>query len=320
MFEFTSPQTLDEAFQLWHDKARWFAGGTDLIPEMRLGLAQFARLVNLKQISELRGITQTSEGVRIGALTTLTEIAESQIIRDHYAALAEACDFSASPQLRNVATIGGNLVQDSRCPYYRGDFNCWLKGGKTCFMREGESREAAVIGYGDCVHVHPSDPANALVALETKVNVHGPNGIREIDAGEFLNAPSAGGKRMTGLKPDEIITSYQLPRFENAHSAYLKEMDRATWTFALASATVRLELRENTRRVARARVVLGGVAPVPWREHRAEELLVGETISEKVAARAAEECLRDAQPFAHNAYKVRLARTLVKRAILRCAS
>src|SRR5512140_1717199 len=134
MFEFTSPQTLDDALQLWNDKARWFAGGTDLVPEMRLGLAQFARLVNLKQIAELRGITPTNDGVHIGALTTLTELAESKIIRDHYTVLAEACDFSATPQLRNVATIGGNLVQDSRCSYFRGDFSCWLKGGKTCFM------------------------------------------------------------------------------------------------------------------------------------------------------------------------------------------
>lgn len=316
MFEFTSPQTLDDAFALWTDQSRWFAGGTDLLPEMRLGLARFARLVNLKQIAELRGITQTSAGVRIGALTTLTELAESKIIRDHYGALAEACDFSASPQLRNVATIGGNLVQDSRCAYYRGDFNCWLKGGKTCFMRDGESREAAVIGYGDCVHVHPSDPANALVALDAKISLRGPNGMREVAVEEFLKAPAGGDRRMTVSQPNEIITSYQLPRRGDAASAYLKEMDRAVWTFALASAAICLDMHAG--QVSGARIVIGGVAPIPWREPRGEEILVGEEISEKVAARAAEACLRDAKALAHNSYKVKLARILVKRAILSC--
>jgi len=314
MFEFISPQTLDDALQLYHDQARWFAGGTDLIPEMRLGLAHFARLVNLKQIREMQGIEGNDGTVRIGALATLTEIAESKIIRDHYTALAEACDFSASPQLRNVATIGGNAVQDSRCAYYRGDFNCWLKGGKTCFMRDGENREAAVVGYGDCVHVHPSDPANALVALDATISVRGPNGVREIVAADFFRAPTADNKRMNVLHPNEIITAYQLPRLQNSRSAYLKEMDRATWTFALASAAVRLDVRDG--KISGARVVIGGVAPVPWRENRAEEILVGEKISEKVAARAAEECLRDAKPLAHNAYKLRLARTMVKRAII----
>lgn len=286
------------------------------MPEMRLGLAQFTRLVNLKQIAQLRGISQTSYGVRIGALTTLTELAESKIIRDHYTALAEACNFSASPQLRNVATIGGNAAQDSRCPYYRGDFKCWLKGAKTCFMRDGESREAAVVGYGDCVHVHPSDPANALIVLDATISVRGPNGVRKIAAVDFFRAPTADNRRMNVLEQNEIIINYQLPRFQNVRSAYLKEMDRAIWTFALASAAVRLDMRDG--KISGARVVIGGVANVPWRENRAEEILIGEKISEKVAACAADECLRDAKPLAHNAYKVRLARTLVKRAILKC--
>lgn len=315
MFEFTSPQTLEDALELATDRSRWLAGGTDLLPEMKLGLATFARLVNLKQVAEMRGIHETSDGLNIGALTTLTEIAESKVIREKYRALAEACDVSASPQLRNVATIGGNLNQDSRCAYYRGAFHCWLKGGTKCFMREGETREAALVGYDDCVHVYPSDPANALIALEAIISVRGKGGSREIAAADFFRSPSDTNKRMNVLQPDEIITNIQLP-ITDAKSAYLKAMDRATWTFALASAAVRLDLRDGTRSVSQARVVLGGVAPVPWREQRAEGMLVGKEITEEVASRAADECLRDAKPLAHNGYKVRLARALVKRAIL----
>ncbi len=314
MFEFTSPKTLDDALELWNDRARWFAGGTDLVPEMKLGLATFARLVNLKQVAEMRGIQETSDGLRIGALTTLTEIAESKIVREQYRALGEACDISASPQLRNVATIGGNLNQDSRCAYYRGAFHCWLKGGARCFMHDGENREAALIGYDDCVHVYPSDPANALVALDAIISVRGRNGEREIAVGEFFRSPTDASKRLNVLQPDEIIFSLSIPNLSVSRSSYLKAMDRATWTFALASAAVRLDLSDG--KISGARVVLGGVAPVPWREHHAEEILNGESVSEELAARAAEECLRNAKPLAHNGYKVRLARALVKRAIL----
>ncbi len=314
MFEFTSPETIDDALELGNDRSRWFAGGTDLVPEMKLGLATFARLVNLKQVGEMRGIEATSDGLRIGALTTLTEISENKRIRNGHAALAEACDVSASPQLRNMATIGGNLNQDSRCAYYRGAFHCWLKGGAKCFMREGENREAAVIGYGDCVHVYPSDPANALIALDAKVSVRGKSGSREIATEEFFRAPSDTNKRMNVLQLDEIITNLSIPNLSVSRSAYLKAMDRATFTFALASAAVRLDLIDG--KISGARVVLGGVAPVPWRERRAEEILVGEEISEEIAARAASECLRDAKPLEHNSYKIRLARALVKRAIL----
>ena len=313
-FEFTSPSTIDDAMQLWNERAQWYAGGTDLVPEMKMGLATPARLVNLKQISEMRGITRASEGLRIGALSTLTEIAENMFVRERYPALAQACELSASPQLRNVATIGGNLNQDSRCAYFRGAFPCWLKGGTTCYARGGENREAAIVGYGECVHVHPSDPANALVALDAKIIVRGENGMREIAAGEFIKPPTAYNKRLNFLEPNELIVNYQLPLSNNSRSAFLKAMDRATWTFAMASAAVRLEFANG--KISDARIVVGGVAPFPWREHEAEGVLRGHSLSEEVAARAAGLCLRDAQPLAHNGYKVRLARALVKRAIM----
>ncbi len=313
-FEFTSPQTLDDALQLYHEKARWFAGGIDLVPEIKTGMAVPARLVNLKQIAELRGIAKTDSDLRIGALTTLTEIAESRVVREKYRALADACEFSASPQLRNVATIGGNLNQDSRCPYYRAGFHCWLKGGATCYMRGGENREAAIIGYHECVHVHPSDPAAALVALDAKIGVRGKNGAREIAAEEFFRAPTSDNRRLNVLPPDEVITHLQIPISVNSRSVYLKAMDRATWTFALASAAVRLAFTDG--KISDARVVIGGIAPVPWRARAAETILQSQALDADLAARAAEQAVQDAEPLAHNAYKIRLARALVKRAIV----
>lgn len=313
-FEFTSPQTLDDALQLYHDRARWFAGGTDLVPEIKTGTSAPARLVNLKQIAELRGIEETGEGLRIGGLTTLTEIAESRPVREKCRALADACEFSASPQLRHVATIGGNLNQDSRCPYYRGGFYCWLKGGATCYMRGGESREAAIIGYHDCVHVHPSDPAAALVALDAKIGVRGKNGAREIAAEVFFRAPAGDNRRLNVLPPDEVITHLQIPISSNSRSVYLKAMDRATWTFALVSAAARLDFTDG--KISDARVVIGGIAPVPWRAREVEILLQDQVLNADLAARAAEQAIQDAEPLAHNAYKIRLARALVKRAIV----
>jgi xanthine dehydrogenase YagS FAD-binding subunit len=312
-FEFTSPQTLEDALKLWHADARWLAGGTDLVPELRAELAKPQRVVNLKAISDLRGMRETNDGLRIGALATLAEIVASAMVRERYRALAEACDVAASPQLRNVATIGGNLAQDSRCEYYRGAFRCWLKGGDVCYMREGENREAAIMGYQDCVHVHPSDPATALVALDAKIVARGNNGTREIAASDFFHAPANGDRRLNVLRPDEVITQIQLPNLSNSRSTFLKAMDRAVWTYALASAAVRLDF--DNGKIIGARIVLGGVAPMPWREERAANILIGQEWSAELGGRVAEQVAQDAKPLTHNAYKVRLARALVKRGI-----
>ena len=184
-FEYAFPETVGEAIAANETNARWLAGGTDLIPELKNELVAPARLVNLKKIPELRGMIENAQGLRIGALTTLSDIAENAIVRTRYRALAQACDLAASPQIRNMATIGGNLCQDSRCAYYRNGFECFLRGGDKCYMRAGENREAAVIGYHDCVHVHPSDPANALVAFDAQVVLRGRAGEHTISLAEF---------------------------------------------------------------------------------------------------------------------------------------
>lgn len=316
-FELAFPETIETAMAAHENGARWLAGGTDLIPEIKMGLAMPARLVNLKHIAGLRGIQETDDGVRIGALTTLSEIAGHPLMRSTYRALAQACDLSASPQIRNVGTIGGNLNQSSRCAYYRNDFPCWLRGGEKCFARDGENRESAVIGYGDCVHVHPSDPANALVVFDARILAQSGAGERVIAAQDFFRAPDANDARMNVLARDEIITAIVLPRVsENTRSIYLKAMDRAVWTFALVSVVLRLEIGDS--RLENVRVVFGGVAPVPWREFRIAETLSGRSVNTELVAQGMENVLADAQPLGHNRYKARLARGLLKRALREC--
>lgn len=314
-FELALPRTIDEAVEAKREDTRCLSGGTDLLPEMKAGIVSPVRLVNLKRVDELRGIRETSDGIAIGALTTLTEIAEHDELRRNYRALVQACEAAASPQIRNVGTIGGNLAQDSRCPYFRSRFHCLLRGGDTCFMRDGENREAAVIAYADCVHVHPSDPANALVAFDARVVLRGRGGERRLPVREFFRAPNKQDRHMNALGEDEIIVAVELARVpENTQSAYLKAMDRALWTFALASAAVRVEVRDS--RIENACVVLGGVAPMPWREFRIEKKLSGMEWNEEAVTQVVGEVLADAEPLAHNGYKVRLARALVKRALL----
>lgn len=316
-FELVFPETIDAALAANENGARWFAGGTDLIAEIKMGLAMPARLVNLKRIAELRGIQATEDGVRIGALTTLTEIAEHPRLRERYRAFAQACDVSASPQIRNVGTIGGNLNQSSRCAYYRNGFACYLNGGAKCFARDGENRESAVTGYKDCVHVHPSDPANALVAFDAQIVVQSKVGERVIAAQDFFRAPDANDTRMNVLARDEIITAIVLPRVtENTRSVYVKAMDRAAWTFALASVAVILEMADM--KIENARIVFGGVAPFPWSEFRIAKTLSGKTLDVNVVTQEFEGVVEDARPLAQNRYKVRLARGLLKRALREC--
>lgn len=318
-FELVFPETIDGALAANENGARWFAGGTDLIPAIKMGLEMPARLVNLKRIGDLRGIHETSEGVRIGALTTLTEIAEHPLLREKYRALAQACAVSASPQIRNMGTIGGNLNQFSRCSYFRNGFACYLNGGTRCFARDGENREASVIGFGDCVHVHPSDPAAALTAFDALIAVGGRAGERVVAARNFFRAPDAQDSRMNVLAPGELITAFHLPRVnKSTRSAYVKAMDRAAWTFALASVAVKLEIVDS--RLENVRVVFGGVAPTPWPDLRIAKTLSGMNANSAAAAQGIQDVLDDAEPLTQNRYKLRLARGLLRQALRECVA
>jgi xanthine dehydrogenase YagS FAD-binding subunit len=311
-FDYVRPKSLTEVFKHLTPKGtRVQAGGTDLFGCLRDRVFEASRLVSLNNIKELRGIADTGNGVRIGALATITEIATSPIIRDQYPVLAQATMEVASPQLRNQGTIGGNLCQKPRCWYYRGEFHCLRKGGETCFAVTGENQYHCILGGDGCYIVHPSDPAPALIALDARVQVAGSNGMRTVPVEEFFMPPGKDPKRETMLEPGEIVTEILLPAPpKGLRSSYRKVRARRSWDFALAS--VALALTMSDKRVARARIVLGGAAPVPWRAREAEEVITGKQIDAATVTKAAEAVISKAQPMDHNQYKLALFRGLIE--------
>jgi xanthine dehydrogenase YagS FAD-binding subunit len=311
-FDYARPKSLTEAFKyLSSQGTRVQAGGTDLLGCLRDRVFDASMLVSLNNIKELRGIAVTGNGVRIGALTTITEITTSPIIRDKYPALAQAASEVASPQLRNQGTIGGNLCQKPRCWYYRGEFLCLRKGGETCFAITGENQYHCILGGDGCYIVHPSDTAPALIALDAKLQIARSNGTRTVAVEEFFMFPGKDPKRETTLEPGEIVTEILLPEpSKGLRSSYRKVRARRSWDFALAS--VALALTMSGGRVASARVVLGGAAPVPWRAREAEEVITAKQIDGATSARAAEAAISKAQPLDQNNYKLSLFRGLIE--------
>jgi xanthine dehydrogenase YagS FAD-binding subunit len=292
--------------------ARILAGGTDLLGCLRDGVFQANRLVSLNNIKELKGIrSQPRGGWRIGALTTLTEIAEHPQIRASYPVLAEAAASVATPQLRNQGTLGGNLCQRPRCWYFRGQFQCRRKGGDTCFAEAGESQYHGIFGASQCYIVHPSDTAPALVALDAKVNILGRRGTRLVPISSFFVLPKDSLVKENVLEPGEIVTEILLDAPPaGARSTYRKVRERASFDFALAGAAIVLVIAEG--KVKTARVVLSGVAPVPWRSTEAEKAIIGKPLDATAVAIAAEAAVKGAMPMADNGYKVPLVRGILE--------
>jgi xanthine dehydrogenase YagS FAD-binding subunit len=319
-FEYSSPTTIDEALQQLGQASdgatQLLAGGTDLLTLMKADITRPAQLINIKQIGEIpRGIIQTDNGMTLGALTTLSEIEQHPLIAERYQVLAEAATIVATPQLRNMATLGGNLLQRPRCWYFRNShFHCWLKGGEECQARDGENQHHALFGDSSCVAVHPSDIAPALLALGAKVRLREPGGERTLPLDAFFALPADERRIETVLDDGELMLSVQLPALaEGTRSTYLKAMDRKVWAFALVGVAAVLRLEGRT--IADARLVLSGVAPIPWRARTAEHVLIGADASEALFRQAAELALAEAQPLAHNHYKVPLAKALIRRAL-----
>lgn len=303
---------LDEVIPLLSATSRPIAGGTDLLPLMKEGLAAPERLINLKPAADLRYIQATADGLRIGALATLDDLARHSEIAGSYTALAQAAGEAASPQLRNMATIGGNLLQQVRCWYYRGDFHCWLKGGETCFAREGRNDYHAIVDHSPCVAVYPSDPPAALLALDASLRIVGPQGERIVSVAEFLQPPTADRRVLHTLGSDELIVEIVVPASQR-RSVYLKAMDRAAWAYALVSVAAVAEIVSGTAR--NVRVVLGGVANTPVRLTEVESLLEGQALSEDLLRQAGKAAIVGTQPLEHNRYKLPLARNLVAQAL-----
>jgi xanthine dehydrogenase YagS FAD-binding subunit len=213
-----------------------------------------------------------------------------------------------------MATIGGNLLQRPRCWYFRNPrIPCWLKGGDDCPARVGQNQLHALFDVSPCVAVHPSDPATALVALDGSVRLRGTAGVRELSVAELFAPPTDDRRAETVIQSDELIVSLRIPTRPGAHSTYLKAMDRKVWAFALAGVAAAIQM--DGGRIVAARVVLGGVAPVPWRSTSAENILTGAKVSDAVITRAAEVALDGAQPLDHNGYKIPLTQVLVRRAL-----
>lgn len=323
-FEHLTVQAADEAIQALAGgdggNTRLIAGGTDLLPLLKDGLVNPGRLIDIKPARALRHLTFDADGsLRIGALTTLAEIERSSLLAERLPILRQSVADAATPQLRAMATVGGNLLQRSRCWYFRGPFDCWLKGGTVCYMRDGENKYAAIFEQGPCRSAHPSDLAPALVALDASVSISGPAGSRTTPVAEFLAPPTNDERVEYRLRPGELVTEIRIPVEAIAgQGVYLKAMDRRAWAFSLVGAAAQVAILDG--KVARARLVLSAVANVPWRATAAEALLVGQTLTPDLAAQAADAALAGASPLAHNGYKVRLARELARRAILAAAN
>jgi xanthine dehydrogenase YagS FAD-binding subunit len=312
-FAHTRPGSLgDLSKALAQDGAHVLAGGTDLLGCLREQVFAAGTLVSLGGFRELRGIQETAEGgLRVGALTTITEVVENEVIRRRYNALAEAAASVASPQLRNQGTIGGNICQRPRCWYYRGAFHCLRKGGDVCFALSGENRYHCIFGGDPCYIVHPSDTAPALVALGAQLRLAGPRGPRVLPLEGFHVPPSEDVRRETRLERGEIVAEVLLPRAAaGLRSTYRKVRTRAAWDFALVGAAIALQVSGGS--VKDARVVLSGVAPVPWRAKGAETALLGQKLGAGVIARAAEAAVEGARPLEENGYKVALVRGLLE--------
>jgi len=290
------------------------AGGMDLLALMKDYIAQPDRVVNVKNLD--RAIARApGGGLRIGAAVTLDELATHADVRRMYPALAQAAAEVGTPQIRHAGTVGGNLNQRPRCWYFRNeDFDCLKKGGARCFAVDGENQYHAIFGDGPCHIVHPSSLAVPAVALGATFRVVGPGGERKIEAEQYYLMPDRNLFSETTLASNELLTDVTLPAPGTTRSASYDVRYKQSHDWPLASATVVLEM--NGAAVRTARVVMGAVAPIPWRSPAAERALAGKTLTEEVAMAAADAAIQGAKPMTQNGYKVQIARTTVKRAIM----
>lgn len=320
-FEYASPTTKEQAAALlgksWEDAAI-LAGGTDLIASMKDDVVFAKRMVDIKGIKELHNIAATAASLRIGALVTLEELQAHPQIGQEYAGIAEAAAGVTSPQIRNRGTVGGDLCQRPRCWYYRAGYGLLAKDkdGKA-LVPGGENRYHAILGNeGPAYFVNPSSLAPVLIALGAKARLYSSSGPREVPLEQFFVTPRNDGDRENVLKPNELLTEIVVPAGVRRTATYeVRQKEALDWP--LAAASVSLEMTGD--RVAKARIVLGHVAPIPWRAPEAEKALAGKTIDEETALAAGLAAVGDARPLSQNAYKIQLARVAVKRALLKAA-
>lgn len=320
-FEFVRARSVEEARRLAAEKpgAVLKAGGIDLLDHLKERLVEPPRVVDIRPIGALDGVEVGADGsLTVGPLVTLAAVAAHPAVRKTHAALAEACEDAASPQIRNVATIGGNVLQRPRCWYYRLEsYRCLKKGGDVCFAVGGENRYHAIFGGGPSYAVHPSNAAVALVALDASFVLEGGKGTRTVAAADFFRPPAEDAEKENQLAPGEVLTAIKVPAAGAARSTYESVRERAAFDWPLVAAAVAIGADAGV--VKTARVVLGAVAPVPWRVPRVEAMLVGRKLDEETAAGAARMAVTGAAPLSDNGYKVSLVQTLVRRTLLALA-
>jgi xanthine dehydrogenase YagS FAD-binding subunit len=314
-FEFARATSIAEALDLAAQRPGSVikAGGIDLLDHLKQHLSEPPRLVDLKGIPGLNGIDEAADGsFRIGPLATLAQVSAHPALRATHTALAHACGEAASPQLRNVATIGGNLLQRPRCWYYRLEsYQCLKKGGDICFAVGGENRYHTIFGNGPCHAPHPSNAAVALVALGASLTFASKKGTRTITAEQFFALPSTDPQRENTIQPGEILSEIRVPAAPGVRSIYTSICQRAAFDWPLVSAAVSLRIAGEL--VREARIVLGAVATRPWRSPAAERVLVGKRLDGATGEAVAQAAMVGAQPLSDNRYKVELAKALLQR-------
>ncbi len=320
-FSFVDCTTVDQAIAEMNDGAVVKAGGIDLLDLMKEGIVTPTKLVNIRNVESLRGISNGREGLRLGPLSTLTEISEHPEIQKNYQALADAAGHAATPHVRNMATLGGNLTQRPRCWYFRSsDFDCRKKGSTSqeCHALEGENQYHAVMNNQTCAMVHPSSTAVPLLAMDARLELTSKKGQRTVAMREFYVAPEKSLINETVLQPGELITGIMVPAAApGTRSAYQKYGEKESFDWPLADAGVVLVMEGD--RCRSAAVAMGVAAPTPIRSQAAEAVLSGKTIDETTARAAAKAAMQDATPLSGNAFKVQLFQTAIYRTILLAA-
>jgi xanthine dehydrogenase YagS FAD-binding subunit len=323
-FEWANAASVDDAVKLLaadsktdpDEIPRPMGGGQDLLSTMKSYITRPPRVVNLKTINALAKVQgDGSTGITIDALVTIARLTTHPEIMKSYPGLVEAAHSIATPQIRNMGTIGGNLNQRPRCWYFRAEnVQCLRKGGEVCYAIDGENKYHAIFGDGPCVVVHPSDLAPMLIALNATATIAGAKGTRDLPLEQYFVLPKPGhARKETVLEPGEIVTQVRLPA-TTAKSTYLKFKERASLDFAMASVAAVVDFNAD-KSVKQARIVLGGVAPAPWRVQKVEAFLAGKQLDDATIKKAGELALEGAAPLSQNGYKVPLTQTLVRRAL-----
>ena len=322
--EWTNATTVAEVVAQLGPRVAVKAGGVDLMDLMKENLVAPTRLVNLRSVPGLDRVSDSREhGLRVGPLVTLARLSAEPVVRERYRALADAAGHAATPQIRNMATAGGNLLQRPRCWYFRSEqFHCKRKGGARCFAIDGENAYHAVFDNGTCAIVHPSALAVALVALGARLELTGPTGAREVPLESFFVTPEQDVTRENILGANDVVTDIRVPApTAGASSAYTKQGEKESFDWPIAEVAVVLERSGGVSDTCkRASIVLGAAAPTPWRARAAEALLVGRVVDEPTARAAAKAAVQGATPLAGNAYKLPVFEAIVRRTILAAAS